>query len=258
MTSVTIVIPTLNEARTIELVLASIRAAPGRDILVVDGGSTDGTVEIVRRLGVPIVRQEGVGLGKAIVTAVQRSRGAIVVTLDADGAHSGTHVERVLAGIDHGYDLVLASRMAGAPDGAGMFSPRRRSTAPQSVVREVGNRLFTFVCRTLFGVPVHDVLNGCKAFRREVFESLSLEGAGQEHDVELLIKAHCAGYRVGEVAIDQGPRLGGVSKLSAFRHGFVIASVIVREAVRIRRVHKKRRAQKVRRILQRAVRARFL
>ena len=235
--ALTILVPVLNEGGTLARVLRSIPHHLAPRVLVVDGGSTDGSVAIAERLGFAVIRQDGVGLGRAMQTGVRRARGRIVATLDADGAHTGDHVVALLARLDEGYDLVVASRFSNAPDTVGMFSPHRRSTEPGSRIRSFGNRLFTCLCRVWFDVPIHDVLNGCKAFRRDMFLALPLEGGGHEHDLELVIKAQRAGFRIAEVPIRQSPRLAGASKLNAFRHGFVILRVLVTEALRGWRAH---------------------
>lgn len=227
--ALTILIPTLNEAGTVGDVLRSIPADFAGAVLVVDGGSTDATVAIARGLGFQVIEQRGRGLGDAIMTGVRSSNAEVFVTLDADGAHNGAHVVQLLGMLERGYDLVVASRMSDAPEGAGTFSRRRRSTEPAGFVRNFGNRLFTSLCRGLFGLPLHDVLNGCKAFRREVFLEAVLSRAGQAHDIELALKAHHAGFRIADVAIDQGPRRAGTSKLHAFHDGCAILGVILRE-----------------------------
>lgn len=230
--STTILVPTLNEEASVADVLRSIPAAYAASVLVVDGGSTDGTTDIVRRLGFRVIAQERSGLGNAILTGVKHSSGDFIVTLDADGAHTGAHLTKMLQKLDDGYDVAVASRYSNAPESIGMFSPRRRSTEPGSLIRGFGNRLYTWLCRVLFHVPLWDVLNGCKAFRRCVFETIQIERSGHEYDLEIVIKAQNAGFRLGDVPIDQGARSAGVSKLSVIHHGAMMLLVIVTELVR--------------------------
>lgn len=229
--SLSILIPALNEAGTIAQVLRTFPPEYAPSVVVVDGGSTDGTAEIARQLGFRVIQQEGTGLGNAIETGVRETTGEIIVTLDADGAHTWTHVTQLLAKLHEGYDFVVASRLTDAPDDVGTFSFRRRSTEPRGFVRDFGNRLFTACCRSLFGVGLHDVLNGCKAIRRQVFLAAGLERRGQEHDIELVLKAHRNGARLAEVPIEQAPRLAGVSKLTALGDGVAVLSVIANECV---------------------------
>jgi dolichol-phosphate mannosyltransferase len=113
-----------------------------------------------------------------------------------------------------------------------MLSPRRRSTSEDDTpLRALGNRLLTALCRLLFRVPVHDALNGFKAFRRSLLDAFDIERPGQEYDVELLLKAHRHGFRIAEVPIVESRRIAGESKLSAPYHGALILWVILRQLV---------------------------
>ena len=229
----TILIPALNEAECLARVLPLVpeHLLPG--VLVVDGGSTDGTPDVVRRLGCRVIPQEGRGLGRAIVTGLRATTGDVVVVIDADGSHDVRDIPRLLAKLAEGYDLVLASRYMDGPEDAGMFSPRRRSTSDDDTpIRELGNRSFTGLCRLLHRVPVHDVLNGFKAFRRAILDTFEIETEGQEYDVEMLIKAQKRGFRIGEVPIVESRRIAGESKLSVPIHGALILWVILRELFR--------------------------
>lgn len=226
----TILIPALNEAECLAKILPRVpeHLAPG--VLVVDGGSTDGTPEVVRGLGFRVMPQEGRGLGRAIVTGIRATTSDVLVVIDADGSHDVRDIPRILAKLDEGYDLVLASRYMDGPEDAGMFSPRRKSTSyDDTPIRELGNRSFTALCRLLHGVPVHDVLNGFKAFRRSILDSFAIETLGQEYDIEMLIKARKRGFRIGEIPIVEDPRIAGDSKLSVPYHGALILWVILRE-----------------------------
>ena len=114
-----------------------------------------------------------------------------------------------------------------------MWSPRRRSTsADDTLLHAFGNRFFTWLCRLLFRVPVHDVLMGYKAFRREVFDAVTIDAAEQDYDVEVLLRAHKAGFRVTELPTVEHRRIGGASKLHAGYHGLLILRVMARELLR--------------------------
>jgi glycosyltransferase involved in cell wall biosynthesis len=241
LAQVSILVPARNEAATIAAVLQSIPPELVPSVLVVDGRSTDRTPDIARALGFRVMTQRGAGLGDAIATGVEETHGDVIVTMDADGAHDGGHIVALLDKLADGYDLVLASRMPDAPESVGMFNRQLQATEPRGFVRDFGNRFATALCRRLFGLTVRDVLNGCRAFRREVFAVCQPTRAGQAHDIELLLKAHNAGFRITEVPIDQSPRLGGSSKLSVTLDGAAILSVVVVEYVRSCFVRRPRR-----------------
>ena len=227
---VSVILPTLNEAECIGAVLRAMPPEYAPRVLVVDGPSTDGTADVVRGLGFTVIPQEGRGLGRAIATGIAHTTGDIIVALDADGSHDPAEIPRMVALIDSGFDLVIGSRYSDGPPEAGMFSRHRRSTsADDTPLHAFGNRLFTWLCRILFRLPVHDVLMGYKAFRREVFDVVRIDAAEQDYDIEVLLRAHKAGFRIGELATVEHRRTGGVSKLSAPYHGALTLKVILRE-----------------------------
>jgi glycosyltransferase involved in cell wall biosynthesis len=230
-----ILIPALNEAECLARVLPRVPEPLAPGVLVVDGGSTDGTPDVVRRLGFRVIPQEGRGLGRAVVTGIRATTSDVIVVIDGDGSHDVRDIPRMLAKLAEGYDLVVACRYMDGPEDAGMLSPRRRSTSDDDTpIRELGNRALTALCRGLHRVPVHDALNGFKAFRRAVVEAFPIESPGQEYDVEILLKARRHGFRIGEIPIVESRRIAGESKLSAPYHGTLILGVILRELVRRR------------------------
>src|SRR6202035_3620171 len=87
--------------------------APG--VLVVDGGSTDGTAELARQRGFTVLRQAGTGLGRAIATGVAHAAGQVIVVMDADGSYDPAELPRVVAKLDEGFDLVIGCRYCAGP-----------------------------------------------------------------------------------------------------------------------------------------------
>lgn len=229
----TLLIRTLNEADAIGKVLASVPPDLLPCVLIVDGGSTDRTTQIAEERGVRWIRQEGTGLGKAIVTGIQAADTPTVCMMCGDGSYSGADIPRFLAKLDEGFDVVVASRYSDGPESASMFSRHRRSTSKDDTpIRAFGNRSLTYLAQKLVGLPVHDSLNGVKAFRREVYEGVSIEDVGDMYDLEMLLSAHQRGYRVTDLPIHEEPRLGGKSKVWAPYHGGLSLLLIVRYALR--------------------------
>ena len=111
MLKASIIIPTLNEVETIEKILTSIpKEERIEEVLVVDGHSTDGTIDIVKRLGFPLVFQEKKGFGSAIATGIKESKGEVIIILNADNSHDPNDIPKLLDKIEEGYDMVMASR----------------------------------------------------------------------------------------------------------------------------------------------------
>lgn len=218
---VSLIIPTLNEAGSIEGVLKEIPRAVVDEVLIVDGQSTDGTPELVRRLGYEVIQQEGKGYGAAIATGLRRVRGDVVVLADADGSYNLDDIPRLVERIREGADIALGSRYL--PDSGSEDDTR---------VRYIGNKIFTYLLQTLYGLDVSDALFFYVAIRREVFESITATSPGFEYIVEFLIKAHRAGFKSAEIPSAEKKRTAGTSKVNALYDGLRILAVMVREAFR--------------------------
>jgi len=171
---VIVVIPTYDEVRNLETVVAGVRAAvPDADLLVVDDASPDGTGELAERLsaGDPAVHvlhragKQGLGAAYRAGFAWGLERGYdVLVEMDADLSHQPQQLPAVLAGLEGGADLSLGSRWI--PGGAVRNWPRRRQWLSRS-----GNRYV----RLLLGVPVHDATGGFRALRRGTLEAIDID-----------------------------------------------------------------------------------
>lgn len=228
--SVSVIIPTLNESGSIEKVLKDISRQKVGEILVVDGHSSDGTIELVRKLNFRLILQKGKGLGKAIETGIEYTNGDVIIIVDADGSHNPDDIPKLLGKINEGYDLVVASRYLKSPKISGLiFQDQQSCSYDDTFVRGIGNRIFTWLCRKIYKLDIHDTLMGFKAFRRDIFKKIKLIECGQEFDVEILIKAKKAGFKVGEVPVIEHKRVYGESKLSVPYHGSKVLWVIIKE-----------------------------
>ncbi len=214
--SVTVVIPTLNERDAIGLVIDEFRNCGYSNILVVDGGSTDGTVEIVRSKGVKLVFQEGKGKASAIATALRYVDTPYVLIVDGDYTYPARFLDEMLRVMEeHRCDEVIGVRAYGE--------------GHTSVFR-FGNAVLTKVFNFLFGTKLRDVLSGMYLLRRESVSDLLFEMKG--FSIESEIAAHIAstGGRICEVPIEYRKRLG--KKKLGIRHGFRIAIDMLRLAYR--------------------------
>ncbi|MCF8123554.1 MAG: glycosyltransferase family 2 protein [Desulfarculaceae bacterium] len=178
-----------------------------REILVVDGHSTDGTQEIFRELGINFIADNGKGKGSAIRQAISQVKGDIIVFIDADGSHDPADIPRLIKPIlDGECDHVTGSRMKGGSDELhGDFS---------KFVRMIGSDIITLGINYRFGVRLTDSQNGFRAIRREAAQRLGLKEDITTIEQEMIIKTLKAGFRMGEVATHEYKRKGGESKIS--------------------------------------------
>ncbi len=217
--TVSIVIPAKNEALNLPHVLSGLPA--GRyEIIMVDGESTDDTVEVVQRLrpDVKIIGQTRKGKGNTLACGFEVASGDFIVMLDADGSNDPAEIPRFVSALKEGADFAKGSRFM---PGAGSSDISR--------VRQAGNYWLNKVVNLLYGTRYTDLCYGYNAFRRECLSVLNLEpgeiqGAdggsmlwGDGFEVETLINVRVAkaGLRVAEVPSFERTRYHGSSNLNA-------------------------------------------
>ena len=218
---VSVVFPTLNEVECIEQVLREIPAGVVDEVLVVDGHSTDGTAELVRKLGFRVIEQEGTGYGRAVAIGLKQAQGDVVIPVDADGSYNLQDVPRLVARLEEGYDVVLGSR----------YLPESGSE-DDTIIRYVGNKGFTFLLNLFFGLGISDSLFFYAAIRRSVFESIVVQSRGFEYCMEFIIRAHQAGFRLTEIPSREKQRIAGASKVHALRDGLRILWTMLQTLLR--------------------------
>jgi glycosyltransferase involved in cell wall biosynthesis len=220
--TISVVIPTLNEALNIGLVIARIPQWVD-EIIIVDGHSTDGTSEVVRkcRPDAVIIVQEGRGKGDALKSGFAAATGDIIVMLDADGSTDPREIPRFVAALRTGADYAKGTRFV---TGGG--------SSDISMFRRVGNRVLNVIVNQLWGAKYTDLCYGYNAFWRHHLPKLQIESSGFEVETLLNIKAHRANLLVVEVASYENDRLSGVSNLSAFRDGMRVLRTIIAERIR--------------------------
>jgi len=222
--TVSVVIPTMNEAANLPHVLNRIPALV-TELIIVDGHSTDDTVTVARALrpDARIVHQTGRGKGDAIVCGFEAATGDIVVMLDGDGSTDPAEIASFVAALLGGADLAKGSRFA---IGGG--------SRDLTLWRQLGNSCLNRMVNVLFGTRYTDLCYGYNAFSREALERISFTCKGFEIEALITVRAACAGLVVLEVPSVEHPRLFGESNLRPVTDGLRILSVILREWARWR------------------------
>jgi glycosyltransferase involved in cell wall biosynthesis len=218
--TVTVVIPTLNEAENLRHVLPRI---PNwiDEILIVDGHSTDGTPEVARKLcpKAQIVMQTGKGKGNALRAGFAAATGDIIVMLDADGSTDPGEIPTFIGPLLAGADFVKGSRFL---QGGG--------TADMTPFRKFGNWVLTKAVQLSHGGRYTDLCYGYNAFWARVIPELNLDGDGFEIETIMNVRALKHGMKVAEVPSFEGRRIHGTSHLRTIPDGWRVLKVIGREA----------------------------
>lgn len=208
-----VVIPCLNEAASIEIVVRralETMAAAGieGEVVVADNASTDGSAELAREAGAHVVSEPRRGYGSAYRAGFAASSGTYVLMGDADDSYDFGEIPRFLEPLRDGADMVIGNRMADIRPGA-----------MPALHRYVGNPLLTGMLNLFFGAGVSDAHCGMRAFRRELLPRLDLRTTGMEFASEWVIRASKLGLDVREIPISYHPRKGE-SKLASFSDGW--------------------------------------
>lgn len=215
---ITLLAPTLNEIEAVRVVLPKIKKEWVDEIIVIDGGSTDGTVEYCQNNGYLVHRQKGRGYGNGMRDGYSVAQGDIVIEFPPDGNSPPERIPDIIKKINEGYDFVVASRYkAGA------------KSYDDDLLTAVGNKIFTFLVNLLFGANYTDVLIGFRAYRRESFSKLKMTAAGLDWSVQMPIQFAKVGFKIAEIPVDEPKRIGGQRKMSPFKTGWKILKIIIKE-----------------------------
>ena len=203
---ITILIPCYNEENSILEVINMVKSVDlgyPKEIIVVDDGSEDSSVEKIRtQTGVKLLLHEkNQGKGKAIQTGLKHATGDIVVIQDADLEYFPKDIPLLLAPLIKGEaDVVYGSRFLGKPEG-------------MSFSHNIGNRVLSWATRILYGNSITDMMTGYKAFFRTDLEGVSLESRGFEFEPEITVKLLKKGKKITEVPISYSYRKKGKAKI---------------------------------------------
>lgn len=218
--TVSVIIPTLNEAKNLPLVLPYLPMNWVDEVVLVDGRSTDDTVEVAKKLlpTIKVVLETKKGKGAAMRAGYLASIGDILIVLDADGSNDPREIPRYVTALLEGADFVKGSRFA--PGGGTTDMPRYRM---------MGNGAFVLMGNLLFGVKFTDLCYGYHAFWRYCLNAIEIEAyQGFEIDTALYLQAANARLRLVEVPSFEGYRFYGVGKLQTIPDGFRVLNTILK------------------------------
>ncbi|MGH3102484.1 MAG: glycosyltransferase family 2 protein [Gaiellaceae bacterium] len=213
---VSIVIPCLNEARTVGICIRKARTSLAElgvegEVVLADNGSTDGSQAIAAELGARVVAVEAKGYGHALAGGIAVARGRYVIMGDADDSYDFSRLGPFVEKLRDGHDLVVGNRFLG----------RIEPGAMPILHRVIGNPALSFIGRRLFGTPCGDIYCGLRGFDRAKIGALDLRSAGMEFAIEMIVKATMRDLRVTEVPTVLSPDgRGRAPHLNTWRDGW--------------------------------------
>ncbi len=214
---VSIVIPTLNEAGNILEAITTIQkdVTYPKEIIVVDGNSTDGTIEIVKDTNVcKLIIEPRRGYGVALRTGMRNAKGNIIIMVDGDGTYEFRHIDRLVERmLEKDADMVLATRM---------YDPNKA----MGLLNFIGNKIITFTFDFFYSQFLSDSQSGFRAISHDAIDQVKLKEDDMAFATEMLIQFAKEGYNMVEVPTTYKSRKYGKTKLKPFKSGVEIFSTI--------------------------------
>jgi glycosyltransferase involved in cell wall biosynthesis len=217
----TLAILALNEIEAIKVVAPRIQREWVDEIIVVDGGSTDGTIEWCEAHGFRVLRQRRRGYGAGMREVMEVAAGDVIIEFMGDGNCDPAGIPKLLQKFSEGYDLVIASRYV---DGA--------RSADDTWITRLGNWGFTNLINLLFGGSLKDAMMGYRVYRISTFKTMEIDEDGLTFPMQASIQFTKYGYKIAEVGMNEPKRIGGVRKAHNFYTGLALLKMIARERFR--------------------------
>jgi dolichol-phosphate mannosyltransferase len=216
-TIVTIVIPTLNEQEAIGKVLDELFSMGLKNILVVDGYSSDGTFDVVKKYPISVIFQHGRGKTGALKTAFENVKTPYMIVMDGDFTYDPSCIHRFFEHMQS-YDQII-----------GVRNLNNKNT---SILHKLGNKIITKTFNAFMGTSLSDLCSGMYALRTEIAKDMNLSSTGFGVEAEIAAQVASSG-RITEVPINYRQRIG-TQKLSTWKHGFKILTSILKLAMAYR------------------------
>jgi glycosyltransferase involved in cell wall biosynthesis len=218
-----IILLTFNEIEAAPKVLETLPRDAADEIVAIDGGSKDGTIEFLKSKGLRVVVQPERGRGVAFRIGAEEAKGDQILYYSPDGNEDAKDIPKLFAGLDEGFDMVIASRMMkGAYNEEDVHWWRPRKWVNQS---------FTLAANLLWnrGPYVTDTINGYRAVTKDAMKRLATDEKGFPIEYQMSIRAMKLGLKIKEIPTHEYPRAGGASTAESWPTGKKFVKKFVQE-----------------------------
>lgn len=221
MKNASLVIVVKNEIEGLRAVYDTIPVSEIADVFVIDGQSTDGSIEFLKKRNMNVYMQEKMGRAEAFRMAISLAKYENIVFFSPDGNEDAKDIISLLSLLEEGYDMAIGSRF--------MNGGRSDDDDVPLPVRGFGNKGFTWIANILWNGNLTDSINGFRAVKKNVFLSLHPDSEGFGIEYQLSIRALKKKYKIKEIPTYEGDRIGGKSTARTIPTGLYFVKLLLKE-----------------------------
>ena len=218
--SIAVIVLTLDEIDGVKVIMPKVKKEWADEIVFVDGGSKDGTVEEATKMGFRVIHQKNKGEGNACRLGVEQTKSDFVLFFSPDGNDLPEDIHKLIQKAKEGHDIVHISRFG-----------KNSMSEDAGWLDSFGNNMFTFLVNTFFGSRYTDALNGFRIIKRSIFEELKTVCEPLGIEQEITIRCAKKRYPIYEIDSREPKRIGGERKMRPLPVGVRLSRQIIKEFI---------------------------
>jgi len=218
--STAVIVLTLDEIDGVKAIMPRIKKEWAEEIVFVDGGSTDGTIEEANRLGFRVINQHNRGEGNACRIGMEKTNTDYVMFFSPDGNDVPEDIPKLIKKIEEGYDIVHISRFG-----------KKSINEDAGPIDRFGNNMFTFLVNVFFGGYFTDALNGFRIIKKKVMLDFKTDAQYLNIEQQICIRASKKGNSIYEIEGKEPKRIGGKRKMRPIEVGAQLSYQIIKEFI---------------------------
>jgi glycosyltransferase involved in cell wall biosynthesis len=214
-----LIIPTLNEIQGMKMVISKIKKEWVDEVIIVDGGSTDGTVEEAENLGFEVLKQKTIGShGAAIFDGFEYSKAEMLLMFGADGNNEPEEIPKMIEMMKKGYDQVIITRFG-----------KTSINEDAGAIDAFGNKMFTSAANFFFGGNLSDTLSSSRAITRKAWNEIKFNAFKTDSTQQISIRGMRKKQKMIEIDGNEPARIGGNRKMKPIQTGIILTRSLIHD-----------------------------